>query len=151
MSLFTLIKFLHILFAIVAVGFNASYAIWLTRAGQDPTQLRFALRGIKFLDDRFANPCYGLLLLSGLLMVWVGGFSLRTFWIAAAIVLWVVTVVLAATLYTPALRTQIQVLEASGVDSEEYKQASNRQTVSGIVVVVPVLVILILMVFKPTF
>jgi uncharacterized membrane protein len=148
-SLYSLLKFLHILFAIVAVGFNASYAIWLGRAAQDPASLRFALRGVKFLDDRFANPAYGLLLLSGLSMVWVGHLSLRTFWIAAALVLWVLTVVLAVTLYTPALRTQIRVLEASGASSPEYQQAATRQLVSGIVVVIPVLIILFLMVVKP--
>ncbi|MGH2673114.1 MAG: hypothetical protein ACRDHC_09065 [Actinomycetota bacterium] len=38
------------------------------------------LRGIKVLDDRFANPAYGLLLVTGLIMVWVGDLSLTQFW-----------------------------------------------------------------------
>jgi hypothetical protein len=32
MSAFEIVKFLHILFAIIAVGFNASYGVWLARA-----------------------------------------------------------------------------------------------------------------------
>jgi len=65
-SLFTTIKFIHILLAIIAFGFNATYAIWITRAQRHPEHLDFALRGVKILDDYFANPAYLLLLASGL-------------------------------------------------------------------------------------
>jgi uncharacterized membrane protein len=84
------VKFVHILLAIVAVGFNASYAIWLRRAATEPEHELHVLRGIKILDDRFANPAYVLLLLSGLFMVWLAGIPITRFWIAAAIVLWVI-------------------------------------------------------------
>ena len=60
--LYPYIKLLHVLLAIVAVGFNASYGIWLARAAREPEHLGHVLRGIKILDDRFANPAYGLLL-----------------------------------------------------------------------------------------
>ena len=42
---YTVTKFFHILFAIIAVGYNASYGIWLARAARQPaaTQL-FTLR-----------------------------------------------------------------------------------------------------------
>ena len=33
---YTLAKFLHVIFAIIAVGFNASYGIWLARAAREP-------------------------------------------------------------------------------------------------------------------
>ncbi len=70
-SIYTLLKFAHILLAIIAVGFNASYAIWIRRATREPQHLGHVLRGIKFLDNRLANPGYGLLLVTGLSMVWV--------------------------------------------------------------------------------
>ena len=57
------LKFFHVLFAIVAVGFNASYGIWLARAARERDHEAFALRGVKLLDDRFANPAYGLLVI----------------------------------------------------------------------------------------
>ncbi len=48
------------------VGFNASYGIWLARARDAPQATQsHVLRTIKFLDDRIANPAYGLLLLTG--------------------------------------------------------------------------------------
>jgi len=56
MSLYSILKFFHVLLAIVAVGFNASYGIWLARAAREPQHELHVLRGIKILDDRFANP-----------------------------------------------------------------------------------------------
>ena len=76
---YEILKFFHILFAIIAVGFNASYGIWLARAARERDHEAFALRGVKLLDDRFANPAYGLLLVTGLLMVWVGDLDLTQF------------------------------------------------------------------------
>jgi hypothetical protein len=52
--------------AIIAVGFNASYGTWLARAAREPEHQAHVLRGIKVLDDRFANPAYALLLVTGL-------------------------------------------------------------------------------------
>jgi uncharacterized membrane protein len=147
--LFTIVKFVHILLAITAVGFNASYALWTQRASRSPQHLAFALSGIKFMDDRVANPAYGLLLLSGLIMVFVGGIPLTTFWISAALVLWLVAVAVGLFLYTPTLRRQIQALEASGPESAEYRALDRRGTVVGIAVSLVVLAILVMMVFKP--
>jgi uncharacterized membrane protein len=149
LMLFTTVKFVHILLAITAVGFNASYAIWTQRAARSPEHLGFALRGVKFMDDRVANPAYGLLLLSGLTMVFVGHLSLTTFWIGAALVLWLVVVVLGLVLYTPTLRRQIQALEAHGPGSAEYTALASRSAVAGIATSVVVLAIIVLMVFKP--
>jgi len=148
--LYTAIKLVHILLAITAVGFNASYAIWIARASRLSNEINeFALRGVRFMDDRIANPAYGLLLVTGLLMVFTGPWSLTTRWIDGALVLFVVLVLIAVFGYTPALRNQIKALEAEGSDSAAYRSAASRQNVMGIIVVIPVLLILYLMVFKP--
>lgn len=148
--LYTTIKLVHILLAITAVGFNASYAIWIGRAGRMSKEINeFALRGVKFMDDRIANPAYGLLLVTGLLMVFTGPWKLTTRWIAGALLLFVVVVLMAIFGFTPALRNQIKALEAEGPDSAAYKLAANRQAVIGIIILVPILLILYLMVFKP--
>jgi uncharacterized membrane protein len=150
MTLYTLIKTLHILFAITAVGMNISYGIWTARAARDSEHLGFALKTIKFVDDRIANPSYGMLLVTGLLMVWVGGLNFKTFWIGGAIVLFVVAVVIGAGFYTPALRKQIEALAAGGAESAEYKAMEARSRMFGILNMLPVLVIIFLMVNKPT-
>lgn len=146
---YTTTKFIHILLAIVAVGFNASYGIWLARAAREPEHLAHVLRGIKTLDDRFANPAYGLLLVTGFVTAFFGRIPFTTFWIAAAIVLWFITMILGVGLYAPTLRRQLRVLEAEGAGSAAFGELSRRSTVTGLVTIIPVALILLLMVFKP--
>ena len=141
---------MHVVLAIIAVGFNASYGIWIVRSARDPEHIGFAVRTIKFIDDRFANPAYGLLLLTGLLMVASAGYSLTTLWIAAALVLYVIVVVLAFAVVTPNLRAQIRALESDGPESETFRAAAARGRTFGILVSVLVLGIVFLMVVKPT-
>jgi uncharacterized membrane protein len=142
-------KFLHVLLAIVAVGFNATYGILLSRAATEPQHERHVLRSVKTLDDWFANPAYALLLPTGLVMVWVGDVDLTQFWLTTAIVLYVVVVVLGLGVYTPTLRTQIRALDQQGPSSDAFRRASSRGTVVGAVLGVLVIVIVLLMVTKP--
>src|SRR5262245_10034416 len=148
---YEVIKFFHVLLAIVAVGFNATYGIWLARAAREPEHERFTLRGVQVLDDRFANPAYALLLVTGLLMVWVGDLDLVQFWIIAALVLYAVAVGVGLFVYTPLLRRQIAVLESGGAVSAEFRTLAVRGRTIGIVLAVDVVVIVFLMVTKPTF
>ena len=149
--LFTTVKFIHILLAIIAFGFNATYALWIIRAQKHPEHLDFALRGVKILDDYLANPAYLLLLVSGLTMVFLVGYNLlTTFWLITALVLWLVVIVLGYAVYTPTLSRQMRVLATSGAESAEFRKLSNRETVVGITLAVLVLLILVMMVFKPT-
>jgi uncharacterized membrane protein len=148
---YTAAKFLHVLFAIIAVGYNASYGLWLARAARQPaaTQL-FTLRTIKLMDDRVANPLYGLLAVSGLFMVFTAGYPLTTLWIAAALVLYVIVLVIAVTLITPSFQRSLRALEAEGPESAAYRAAMARGRTFGILVSVLVVAIVFLMVVKPT-
>jgi uncharacterized membrane protein len=148
--LLLIVKYIHILSAIVAVGLNISYAVWIVRARNNQANTTFALKGIKFLDDRIANPAYGLLLVTGLALVFLARYSLLTFWIDAAVVLFVVLVVIAASQYTPTLRRQVQLAEAGDTSSAEFKRLASRSQVLGQILGAIVLVILAMMVFKPT-
>jgi len=74
------LKLLHIFFAIVAVGLNISYAIWQARAAREPEHTGYALRGIKFLDDRVANPSYAGLLVVGIVLVLIGPWEFTQLW-----------------------------------------------------------------------
>jgi uncharacterized membrane protein len=146
---FQFLKFVHVLLAMVAVGFNASYGIWLARAAKAPQATQsHVLRTIKFLDDRIANPAYGLLLLTGLLMIFSASIPVRL-WIALSIGLWLVLIVVGLGVYTPTLRDQIRVLESEGPGSEEYQRLSSRGRTLGIVLGIIVVVIVFLMVTKP--
>ena len=150
MTLYLWIKFLHVLMAIVAVGFNATYGIWLSRAAREPEHELHVLRGIKTLDDRFANPAYGLLLLTGIWMVAISFWQITTFWILSALILYAVLILLGIGLYTPTLRRQIRVLETEGPQSEEYQWLARRSTLVGVALAILVVIIVALMVLKPT-
>jgi uncharacterized membrane protein len=150
-SLFSLVKFLHVLLAIVAVGFNATYGVWLTRVAREPVATQsFVLKGIKRLDDWFANPAYVLLAVTGVTMVFIGDLRFTTFWIAGGIVLWAIAVALGFSVYTPMLRNQIHALESAGPESDEYKRYAANARFVGILLAVIVVVIVFLMVTKPT-
>ncbi len=66
--LYTLLVFVHIFATMVAVGLNTSYVVWILRGTREPTSLSFALRGVKFIDDYVANPCYLTGGITGVLM-----------------------------------------------------------------------------------
>lgn len=146
---FLIVKYIHILSAIVAVGFNISYAVWIVRARSNPKNTTFALKGIKFLDDRIANPAYGVLLLSGVLMIFMARYALTTLWLDIALVLYAAMVVLALGVFTPALREQIKLVEGGDTTSAEFTRLAQRAQIVGQALGVIVLVILAMMVFKP--
>lgn len=150
MGAYAVLKFFHVLLAIVAVGTNMTYGVWIRRAARDPRVLPFALRGIKALDDRLANPAYALLLLTGLAMLRWSQYTWATPWVLTALVLYGVAVVLALFGYTPTLRRQIEALEARGVGSMEYRALAGRAQLVGVVLAVLMLLIVFLMVTKPT-
>ena len=146
---YSLLKYVHVLLAITAVGSNITYAAWNARGGMQSQHLGFALRGIKFIDDFIANPCYGLLLLTGLTLRFIG-FGGWPRWMVSAIVLYFVVIVIALAGYSPSLRRQIAALEAEGEGSAAYRKWTGRARVTGIATLPFVLAIVFLMVVKPT-
>ncbi len=147
--LYLLLKWLHVLSAIVAVGANFTYGIWIARASTSPGTLSFTLQTIRQIDNRLANPAYGLLLILGLGMALVGSWPLTTPWLLVALVLYVTVALVGALGFTPILRRQVQLLESEGADSPGYRALARRGTVLGMVAVVLVIFIVFLMVVKP--
>jgi uncharacterized membrane protein len=148
-SWYLVLKFIHIAAAIAAVGANITYGVWNARSQSEPAHLGFTLKGIKFIDDRIANPAYGVLLLTGALMLIVGHFSIKSLWIILALVLFVALVVVAVALYSPLLRKLIAVVDAGDTTSPEFSSLINRNRMLAGVFAVIVVLILVLMVFQP--
>jgi uncharacterized membrane protein len=149
LTLYTGLKFVHVLAAIVAVGTNVTYGVWLTRARHSPENELFALRGVKFLDDRVANPAYGVLLIAGILTVLEGHWSFGQLWIVLGIIGYVLVVAIAVAVFTPSLRGQIEALATDGRDSPRYRELGKRVQVSGPIIGVIVIAIVFIMVTKP--
>ena len=148
MTLLVVLKIIHVLAAITAVGANLTYTYWMRYAGQDRDRLVWTMRGIPRLDNFIATPAYVVLLITGVLMVVGGAFTFQTGWIIAAIVLYVLVVIMEIALYSPALKRQIAEAEVDPT-SPAYAEAARRTNLYGVITTAVVLVIVVLMVAKP--
>ena len=148
-SWYLVLKFIHIASAITAVGANITYGVWNARIAGDPAHTSFALKGIAFLDNRIANPAYGVLFITGLIMVFAGhwGFAL---WVILAIVLFVAVAAIGGAVFTPLLRNQIKLADSGVTTSAEFTRLANRSRTIGPLLGLMVVLILVMMVFKPT-
>jgi uncharacterized membrane protein len=149
MDFYPWLKALHILLAIVAVGFNISYGIWQARASREPEHMGHVLRGIKFLDDRVANPAYAGLLVVGVILVVIGPWEFTQLWVYLAIALYVVLAIIAFAVYSPTLTRSIAAFDAGGASSPEFTELAARTRVVGAVLGVLVIVLILDMVLKP--
>jgi len=148
MSWYSLIKYLHVLLAITAVGSNITYGVWKTLGARDPAHAPFALKGIAFIDRRVANPAYGLLLITGLILLAVGQVGFRG-WVVAALILFVLLIVVAVGFYSRVVRQQIEVVDKEGVTSAAYRRLDSQAMLYGIVSLLIALAIVFMMVVKP--
>lgn len=149
MDVYPWLKFAHVFLAIVAVGANVTYGIWQTRAAREPQHSGWTLRGIKFLDDRVANPSYIGLGVVGVLLVLTGPWEFEQLWVAASIGLYVLLMVVGVAVYSPTLSRQIRVYETDGPEAPEFAALGSRGRLLGILLGVIVVAIVFLMVVKP--
>lgn len=146
---YLILKWLHVLFAIVALGANLTYPLWLRLANKEKDATRFALQGIRFLDKRIANPAYALLLLTGFGMLLVSGLPWTTPWVLLSLIVYAVMFLFAILAYSPALKAQSALAEAPGPSSADYRAAEERANRWGVLIVLLVVFIVYLMTVKP--
>jgi len=147
-SLHLVLRLIHVLAAIVAVGANLTYAFWLRRAGTDGDRIAFTIAAIRRLDRTFANPGYLVLLLSGLAMTATGGFGFERGWIIAGLALYLLAALLGFTLFAPAIRRQLAEAERDPTSAAYAAAARRSQLLAGVTTAL-VLAIVALMVLKP--
>ncbi len=150
MNLYLVLKYLHILLAMIAVGFSASYGIWIGRAAREPDHLKYILKGVRFLDSRFTNPAFLGILLLGIIMAYYTGLALTTFWLGSALTLYIAIALLGILVYAPVFRRLVAALETQGASSPEVQRLLQRSNLITLFLGVVMLVIIYLMVFKPT-
>ena len=147
--LYVILKWVHELSAITAIGLNLTYGIWLARAARNPEHLAFTLRGIKILDDRMANPAYGLLLITGLALAFTTPIPIMTPWLLTGLILFIIVGLVGVFGYSRTLRRQIALAEAGSAQTPEYEAVSSLGRLQGILLAVLVIAITFLMVVKP--
>lgn len=147
--MYLLLKTIHILSVILALGSNLTYGFLTYKAEQEPIYLVYTLKTIRWIDRNVANRSYIITLMSGLLLVWSSGYSFYTFWIWLSLAIFLLIALLGITLYGPIIRKQIQLAEQNQIGTAQYKKIRNQSQTIGVVVTVLVVIILILMVTKP--
>lgn len=153
-DVFRLVLFLHVLGAVIALGFSLSYGMWLARGESAGAERRlFALQTISWIDRRLTTPAFVLQAITGVALVLLTDVErFRDAWLELAIGIYVVLTVLAITRYAPAHRRQTALAEslaAGAGDEAAYAAANANARRWGTVVTALTLVILFLMVWKP--
>lgn len=145
---------LHIMGAIIAVGFSVSYGIWTALGDATGAAERaFALRSISWIDRRMTTPAFVLQFVTGAILVWlIGTALLQQTWLRVSIGLYVSLTVLAIAKFAPLHRRQLALAEqiaAGETPDEDYATVASRARIWGIGVVLITLTIVVLMVTKP--
>jgi uncharacterized membrane protein len=144
---YVLVKFFHILIAIIALGTSAGLGIVLEFYGGHPTHGPFLLRAIGRIVAFFVIPGYVLILMTGLWMVKLS-WPLTTTWIQAALGMWGIGIVMLS-FFLVVLNKQLGLFEAEGPTSGPYQRVSLLGRGLGAGLGFVVIFILYLMVFKP--
>jgi uncharacterized membrane protein len=152
----TVVLVLHVVGAIVALGFSLTYGLWGARGDRAGAVERvFALRTISWIDRRFTTPAYVLQAVTGFILVSLIGWSLlKESWLEISIGIYVALTVLAITVYAPAHRRQTllaeHLVDEAGAGAA-YTDAAAKARAWGVVVTILTVAIVVLMVWKPTF
>lgn len=150
MQLYAIIKWIHILCAIVSLGANLTYFPWFMRVPKNRETLVFTISTIRLLDNWIANPSYVLAYITGEIMMRLGGvIHYSTPWMSIALGIYVVISILGLLVYAPMLKKQQQLAEAKGADDAEYQRVARNGIVLGTSIVLLTIVITFLMVAKP--
>ena len=150
--------FLHVMGAICALGPTLTYGFWAGWAEQaDPGTRSFVLRTISKIDGRLATPSYVLQAFTGVGLILVYEFDFfDTPWLLVSVALYVALTVVAITGYAPTFRRQSELADhlASAPEDADaaasYRDAAKRSRVYGLIAVVLTIVVVLLMVTKPS-
>jgi hypothetical protein len=143
------VKLLHILLAITAVGFTLAFFVILSSKDKTREQLQFQLHLCHRLEA-IAVPCFVLLLVSGLGMKLLSTLAWGTFWFASSLTIMLVALALGITVVGPTLNKQVALIDQPNPPMDELDRLANRSKVVRGVLLLMVLTMVSMMVFKPT-
>ena len=153
----SLVLFLHVLGAIVAVGPSATYGIWIGRTERlEPASTPHVLRTVRWIDRRLVTPAYGMQALTGVLLIGLEGIDVwHTGWLVAGVVIYVVVMILAVAFVGPLSRARLALAERGGPNGPEdvrraYEATGLRLRRILAPVAIATLAIVYLMVVKPS-
>ncbi len=149
--LYLVLKFVHIVLAIVAVGFTSTFGLLSVRAANidgDGREMMFALNAIVLMSN-IAHACFLLLLATGLWMVWEADYSFKFTYIYMSLILFAVAFLAGTFVMVPSAKRRIVILSERGPDDPEFIALSERAAKLGPALSIIAIILIFLMVAKP--
>jgi uncharacterized membrane protein len=147
-ELYTTMKWLHVVSACVAFGSNVTHLFWLFSANAIPAGRAEKLRVVKKIDDRLAVPAYVVTIGCGATM-WFLTWPTNTPWIIVSLVLSIILTVMGIS-FGPFMKKWIRLADESSTGNPQLLNLSRRLTAWWAFIAASVVIILYLMVWKPT-
>jgi len=149
--LYLVLKFAHIVLAIIAVGFTSTFGLLSVRAANidgDGREMIFALKAIALMSN-IAHACFLLLLATGLWMIWDVGYPFTFTWIYLSLILFTVAFLAGTFVMIPSAKRRIAILSERGPDDPEFVALSERAAKLGPALSIIAIILILLMVAKP--
>ena len=148
--------FLHVMGAILAFGPTFAYSIMGAMAGREPQHANFSARQVEAIGNKLVYPLAIFQGVTGVLLIFATTIDLKAAtWLAAGIVLYAIALTFALTIQRNALHHLIELSStppAPGTPpSPEIPATVRKIQRGGILLGVLIVVIVFLMVVKPTF
>lgn len=158
MTLREFLLFIHVLLAIVGFGPTFAFAFIGRAGGREPEHVNFALRVSEIISERLVIPAAALLPLVGAWLIFEGNWDLwASEWLWISIVLFTGNFFFSVTLQRTTLKQLIEMSKAPPPPREgappgpppEVMRLTRRMQVGGQVMGLILIVIVLLMVWKP--
>jgi uncharacterized membrane protein len=149
--IYLVLKLLHVVAAIVFMGWFVVAAFWKAQADRngDPAVLRATLDGLRAGDRRFVMPAVVLLLVGGFGAQGAGHVPITDLWIAGSIVLFLLATFASMGRLVPLQKRMLALLGGGSPDRDAYARLSGSWRRWNLIATLSVLLAVILMVFKP--
>ena len=151
MTLYELLKFLHILAAIVWVGGNVTLqllTVLVLRSGDGPRRAALG-RESEWIGTRVFTPVSGILLLLGILLVLEGDWSWGEPFVSGGLLIWLVSLVIGLAFLGPESGRIGNLVKAEGPESPAVRARIDRVLLVSRLDLILLVIAVFLMVAKP--
>lgn len=146
---FHIVLFLHILGAIIAFGFGFTVPVMVRATAGDPAAMSFLVRAGMRVGDTIITPTAISMAITGVLLIVLGSPFGRAAWLAVAVILYVISLVIVFAVQRPAYKAMRGLIEAGGPPGPELAALAKRTRMTGGLLSLLVVAITFLMVTKP--
>ena len=146
--------YIHVMAAIIAFGPTFTFPLIGGQIAKHPQGAHFGTELMELIETRLVVPVAVVMLVTGALMWWNGGFPITTVWLDIALLIYLLAMGISTGILVPNTRKLLALMSspppagATGPPPEVARRVRTGQ-VGGMVLTVMLFVIAFLMIFKP--